>query len=71
MDSKTFLIPSMMEADARLIQTELEQISGVREVRVHQPTHTVTVVWSTPATWDDISQRLWKLNLIPDLPQES
>jgi hypothetical protein len=69
MDSKTFLIPTMTEADARLVETELEQISGVRDVRIHTPTHSVTVTWAAPATWDDIGRRLAELQFTPDYPQ--
>ena len=69
MNSKTFLIPAMMEEDADIIEAELEQINGVREVSVHQPTHSVTVSWADPATWDDILFRLRELNFNPDLPQ--
>jgi hypothetical protein len=69
MDSKTFLIPSLMEADAKLLQAELEQISGVRDVQIHQPTHSVTVTWTAPATWDDIGRRLAELQFTPDYPQ--
>ncbi len=69
MDSKTFLIPALTPEDARILAVELEQIDGVRDVQIHQPTHSVSVVWTSPARWDDIASKLWKLNLIPDLPQ--
>lgn len=71
MDSKTFLIPAMREADAEVIQSGIESIQGVRVVQVHQPTHSVTVTWTSPATWDDIGRRLAELKFTPDLPQEN
>jgi hypothetical protein len=71
MNSKTFMIPTMMEADAEIIQTELEQMAGVREVRIHLSTHTVTVAWSAPATWEEIDRRLQELNFAPDLPRSN
>lgn len=69
MDSKTFLIPSMMAGDDEIVQTELGQIAGVREVRVEPATRSVTITWAEPATWSDIHKRLLELNFTPDLPQ--
>lgn len=69
MDSKTFMIPTMMPSDAEIIQTELGQINGVRQVLIDQPTHSITVTWAEPAVWDDIEHKLLELNFTPDLPQ--
>lgn len=69
MDSKTFMIPSMMPSDAEIIETEVGQISGVRQVLVDEPTHSITVTWAEPAVWDEIERRLLELNFTPDLPQ--
>ncbi len=70
MDSKTFMIPTMMPADGELIETELEQIAGVRQVLIDQPTHSITVTWANPATWATIERRLLVLNFTPDLPHD-
>ena len=69
MDSKTFMIPSMEAEDAEIVETELGQISGVRTVEVHHATHSVTIIWTAPATWDEIGRRLSALNFTPDLPE--
>ena len=69
MDSKTILIPAMVDDDSKIIESELQQIEGVRSVKVYQPTHSVTVVWVKPATWDAINRRLLELKFAPDLPQ--
>lgn len=69
MDSKTFMIPTMTADDATLIEAELGKIEGVRGAQVYLPTHSVTVTWSAPATWDDIGKRLTELKFTPDLPQ--
>ena len=71
MDSSTFLIPAMTESDVPLIKSELEQISGVRTVEIHQPTHSVTVVWKEPAPRDDTWNLLERLHFTPDFPQTS
>ena len=68
MDSKTFMIPSMLDKDAKLIETELTQIGGVRNVHTHLPTHTITVEWASPATWEMIERRLAELQFTPDYP---
>lgn len=70
MDSKTFLIPAMTADDAPVIQTELQQIDGVRDVHIHQPTHSVTVTWNKPDTLHAIWKRLEQLHFTPDFPQE-
>jgi hypothetical protein len=59
----------MTEADVTRIKSELEQISGVRTVEIHEPTHSVTVVWTEPAGMDDIWKRLEWLHFTPDFPQ--
>jgi len=69
MESITFQIPAMTEADAELVQTELQQIAGVRTVQVHYPTRSVTIVWTEPAGVDSFSKRLDLLHLTPDFPQ--
>ena len=69
MDSKTFLIPTMLDKDAKLIETELTQLGGVRDVHTHLPTHSITVSWASPATWEQIERRLAELQFTPDFPQ--
>ena len=69
MDSKTFQIPSMTPEDKQTIENEIGEIGGVRQVLVDQPTHTITVTWTSPATWDDITRRLAELNFSPNYPQ--
>jgi hypothetical protein len=71
MDSKTFMIPTMTPDDAKLLQTELQQIDGVRDVHIHQPTHSVTVTWTKPSAWEAVRRRLAQLHFTPDLPQEN
>lgn len=71
MDSKVFQIPAMTEADANLIQTELEQIQGVRTVEIHEPTRSVTITWVEPASMSDVWKRLEKLHFTPNLPQQN
>jgi hypothetical protein len=68
MDSSTFQIPTMTEADAELIQAELEQINGVRTVLIHPPTHSVTITWTQPASLNDVWKRLERLHFTPDFP---
>ena len=70
MESKTFSIAVMMKEDAKVIVSELDQIDGVLNVLVHQPTRSVTVTWTSPATWDAIHQRLLALDFTPNLPHE-
>ncbi len=70
MDSKTFMIPTMMSGDGEIIETELGQMAGVRQVLIHQPTHSITVTWAAPATWEAIERRLLALNFTPDLPHD-
>ncbi len=70
MDSKTFMIPTMMPTDGEIIETELGQIAGVRQVLIDQPTHSITVTWSAPATWGALEKRLLALNFTPDLPHD-
>ncbi|MEP7293598.1 MAG: hypothetical protein ABI835_17560 [Chloroflexota bacterium] len=69
MDSKTFLIPAMADNDAERIKAELEQIQGMRTVEIHAPTHSVTVVWTSPASLDEVWKRLERLHFTPDFPQ--
>lgn len=71
MDSRTFQIPAMTETDAPLIQTELEQIQGVRTVDIHEPTRSVTITWVEPASMSDVWKRLEKLHFTPNLPQQN
>lgn len=71
MDSRTFQIPAMTEADMNLIQTELEQIQGVRTVDIHEPTRSVTITWIEPTSEQDIWKRLEKLHFTPNLPQQN
>jgi hypothetical protein len=71
MDSMTFMIPAMTADDAPMIQTELQQIDGVREVSIHQPTHSITVTWTKPETLNAIWKRLETLHFTPDFPQEN
>ena len=70
MDSITFQILTMTEADAEVVKTELQQIPGVRTVQVHLPTHSVTVTWIAPADVDTFWKRLEALHFTPNLPQE-
>ena len=53
MDSKTFMIPTMMDKDAKLIETELTQLGGVRSVHTHLPTHSITVTWASTGDLGD------------------
>ncbi len=69
MDSKTFQIVTMNEKDAKLVESELMQIGGVRNVHTHLPTHSVTVTWASPATWEMIQKRLAELAFTPDYAQ--
>ncbi len=69
MDSNTFQIPAMTEADVNLIKTELEQIDGMHTVAIHAPTHSVTITWSAPASLDAVWKRLELLHFTPDFPQ--
>jgi hypothetical protein len=64
----TFQILTMNEKDAKLIENELVQIGGVRNVHTHLPTQSVTVTWASPATWDMIEHRLAELKYTPDYP---
>lgn len=67
MRSTTFQLPSVGdEADWVVVENALRQINGMRFVQVHRPTRLVTVQYSDPATWDDISRTLDGLGYVPD-----
>ncbi len=68
MDSRTFQIPSMVEEDVPVIQNDLQEINGVRDVQIYLPTQNITVTWTSPATWDQIVRHLAELNFTPDFP---
>lgn len=70
MDSITFQIPSMTEVDSELVQTELQQIPGVRLVQVYFPTRSVTVTWTSPASVESFAKHLEALHLTADFPQD-
>jgi hypothetical protein len=57
----------MTDADVRLIEHTLQQVNGVERVDIHQPTRSVTLVWSDPATWDDFALQLDRIGFTPDL----
>ncbi len=65
--SKTFQIPSMTPEDMQLIENTLQQVNGVISVDLHQPTRSVTLVWTEPATWDDFALQLDRIGFTPDL----
>jgi copper chaperone CopZ len=68
MESKTFHVPAIgCDGCVRTITSEVSQIEGVADVQGDVQTRMVTVRWEAPATWDQISQRLWAIEYAPDL----
>ncbi|HLU10830.1 MAG TPA: heavy metal-associated domain-containing protein [Oceanobacillus sp.] len=67
MQSTTFQLPSVAaETDWVVVENALRQINGMRHVEVHRLTRLVTVQYSDPASWDDISRTLDGLGYVPD-----
>jgi hypothetical protein len=67
MQSATFQLPNVADLqDWEIVENALRQLSGMRRVEVHRPTRLVTVQYSDPTTWDDISRTLGSLGYIPD-----
>ena len=68
MQSMTFQIPVMKVTDVAPIKKTLEQIDGMHSVEIHEPTHSVTIVWTEPASVADVWKRLVWLRFTPDFP---
>ena len=67
MRSTTFQLPGVGNAtDWEIVENALRQINGMRHVEVNRPTRLVTVQYSDPASWDDISRTLDGLGYVPD-----
>jgi hypothetical protein len=67
MRSETFQLPGVGdEVDWEIIENTLRQMEGMRFVEIHRPTRLVTVQYSDPITWEDISRTLDGLGYVPD-----
>jgi copper chaperone len=67
MAEKTFVAPNISCGHCvHTIQMEVGEIAGVQRVEADQETKRVTVVWDSPATWDEIRHRLVEINYPPE-----
>jgi hypothetical protein len=67
MQSATFQLPTVSDQnDWVVVENALRQLSGMRHVETHRPTRLVTVQYSDPTSWDDITRTLDRLGYVPD-----
>ena len=66
MSEKTFQVPAIgCDGCVRTIKTEVSQLSGVKRVDADVQTKVVTVEWDTPASWDQIEDKLVEIEYPP------
>ena len=66
MESKTFQVPNIgCDGCVRTITHEVTALEGVQQVQGDVETKTVTVGWESPATWDEIRQKLTEIDYPP------
>jgi YHS domain-containing protein/copper chaperone CopZ len=67
-NTKTFIVPSIScDHCTRSIRNAVNTIVGVQSVQADSQTKIVTVVWKTPATWDEINTRLTEIDYPPQM----
>ena len=65
-ETKTFTVPNIScEHCVRSIKNEVSEIAGVTAVQADEKTKVVTVIWDTPATWDQIKATLTEIEYPP------
>lgn len=63
MDSKTFQVPSIgCDGCVRTIQNELSTVAGVARIDADKDTKLVSVDWNSPASWQQIEQKLTEID---------
>ena len=66
MENKTFQVPNIScNHCVMTIQRELGELEGVANVSADAETKTVTVEWTSPATWASIESLLTEINYPP------
>lgn len=67
MSEKTFTVPNISCGHCvHSIKMEVGDIAGVQRVDADQQSKRVTVVWDTPATWEQIRDTLVEINYPPE-----
>jgi copper chaperone CopZ len=64
--TKVFSVPSIScKHCVRSVQNEVSEVAGVTSVQADENTKVVTVVWQSPATWEQIKAVLTEINYPP------
>ncbi len=68
MERKTFQVPAIgCDGCVKTIQNEVSEISGVKRVDGDVDSKMVTVEWDTPASWEQIAEKLTEIEYAPAL----
>ncbi|MBC7869773.1 MAG: cation transporter [Chitinophagaceae bacterium] len=68
MERKTFQVPAIgCDGCVKTIQNEVSEISGVTRVDGDVDSKMVTIEWDTPASWEQISEKLTEIEYAPAL----
>jgi len=68
MERKTFQVPAIgCDGCVKTIQNEVSEISGVKRVDGDVDSKMVTVEWDTPASWEQIAEKLIEIEYAPAL----
>jgi copper chaperone CopZ len=66
MESKTFQVPAIgCDGCVRTIVSEVGEIAGVSKVEGDVNSKQVTVMWGTPASWEQIEAKLVEIEYAP------
>jgi copper chaperone len=66
MTSKTFTVPNISCGHCtHTIESEVGELTGVKEVNADVATKQVTVAWEDPASWEEIKSLLKEINFPP------
>lgn len=67
MESKTVTVPNISCGHCvHTVESELNEIDGVKNVKAVQDTKQVTVEWDAPASWEQIRDTLQEINYPPE-----
>lgn len=68
MESKTFKVPNIgCTGCVKTITAELTALPGVKHVEGSAETKLVTVMWDSPATWEQIVNALTEIEYTPEV----
>jgi copper ion binding protein len=66
-ESKTVTVPNISCGHCvHTVESELNEIDGVKNVKAVQDTKQVTVEWDAPASWEQIRDTLQEINYPPE-----